>query len=152
MKRTFGLLALAAMIVSACDAASPVDADAAAPGAGAEQFPTRAAGMWRTTSIASGYKREVQKACFPEMRIDEAQQLTPVFPAHDCDTNLKVTEKSVTVEQFCRDGSQRLDSYTVITGDFEKRYVADSKFRFTPAVEGKQQVNVITTAERIGDC
>ncbi len=151
MKRTAILLALAAMIASACDAPSTVETDVAAE-AQAEQFPTRAAGMWRTTSIASGYKREVQKACFPEMRIDEAQQLTPVFPAHDCDTELKVTARSVTVEQFCRDGGQRMDSRTVITGNFNKRYTADTKFLFTPQVEGKSQVNVITTAERLGDC
>lgn len=152
MKRAAALLVFTAMI-AACDGTPPTDANGEATTAEAEQFPTRAAGKWRTTSIASGFgQREVQTACFPEIRIDEAQQLTPVFPAHDCDFKLNVTPKSVIVEEFCRDGEQRMDSRTVITGDFSKRYTADTKFLFLPAVQGKGQVNVITTAERIGDC
>lgn len=161
------MLAIAALVAAfgaaGCDVKMTSNAAAAAEinakaGGGADavvfEFPTRAAGMWRTVSSMSGQsQRQKNTSCHRyAQRIDKALDLVPVSMLHDCAVSTSWTAKTLVVKHHCQSGSQRMTARTTVSGDFKTHYAAETLIDFNPAYRGQGQATIISTAERTGDC
>ncbi len=119
------------------------------------QFLTIGPGQWRATNTVSGEgRREVTQRChaYPR-RIDQALDLTPVWSmTKDCKIKTGWSYGAYTIEYACNDGNSRMNATARVTGDFEKRYLVETKINYATPGQRAQTLTTTTTAERIGDC
>jgi hypothetical protein len=166
MKPILSLVALTAAFAAAgCDvkmnsnaaAVAEINANAGAstwPEPQVFEFPTRAAGKWRTVSTLKGdADRKTTTNCHRfDQRIDEALQFTPIDALRNCATSMHWSSKKLIVEHTCNNGSQKVDARTTVHGNFKTSYTMETMVNFRPAFRGDSHASIITTAERIGDC
>ncbi len=164
MKPVLSLVALAAALVAGgCDvkinsnAAKVAEINAKA-GAGADakvfEFPTRAAGKWRTVSTLKGdADRTTRTSCYRfDQRIDQALDFTPAAALRNCGSSMHWSSRKLVVEHSCKNGGQEVRGRTTVHGNFKTQYTMETMINFRPPVRGESHATIITTAERIGDC
>lgn len=128
----------------------------AGPGPDAKvfEFPTRAAGKWRTVSTLKGDAgRTTKTSCYRvDQRIDQALEFTPIDALRNCGTSMHWSSKKLIVEHTCNNGNQKVEARTTVHGNFKTSYTMETMVNFRPAFRGDDHASIITTAERIGDC
>lgn len=157
-------LALAALLAAACskkedaaapaaDAAKPADAPAAAAAAPDIEGPKP--GKWRmTTELAAAPQPVVVETCLAKTSFEEMQTAQQQAGVTCAEQTFKREGADYVAHASCTyPGGMKATIDSRFTGDFQTRYVMESKTVMDPApTPAMKETTIKVTAERLGDC
>jgi hypothetical protein len=127
-------------------------------GASALEYPTRKAGLWQiTTNGTTGTTKnpeQVMQQCVDTASDKTLQQMGAGMAAGmKCDKNDSAKEGNKYVgHSICQMGPSKLESKSVISGDFEKEYTMTSDSTFNPPMAGISSSKTTMVAKWLGPC
>lgn len=152
-------LALVALSAAACskkeEAAAPAAETAAAPAAPAADIEGPKPGKWRmTTELASIPKPVVVETCLAKTSFKEMQTAQQQAGVTCAEQTFRREGADYVAHASCSyPGGMKATIDSRFTGDFNTRYVMESKTVMDPApTPAMKETTLKVTAERLGDC
>ncbi|MEC5384222.1 DUF3617 family protein [Uliginosibacterium sp. H3] len=121
----------------------------------AQDFPRRKAGLWETTMNSmqmQGQKVTAQHCIDAKTDAEMFKRGMENKEANCSQQTFKRTAAGMEFDSVCKQGDSTTTTHGVVTGDFNSQYTMDMKMHRTPALNGKSDFQMTSTARYLGAC
>ena len=120
--------------------------------AASSDLPKRKPGLWQMTIASMGMPGHAIKQCIDE-KTDARMQEQAIGNADCSKQEVKRSGNTVVMDSVCKMNGSTMTSHAVVSGDFDKAYVIDSKTRMDPPMApGMGEMTSKVKAEYLGPC